>query len=85
MSSPVLQQLTEQVTRATTVEQSAVDLINGIASRIDAAVAKALENGATAEELQPVSDVSTALNAETDALAAAIEANTTGPQAKRKQ
>jgi len=74
MASPVLDQLTQQVTNTTGVEQSAVVFINGIQAKIDAAVAAALENGATAEQLQPISDLSTAMEAQTDALAAAIAA-----------
>jgi hypothetical protein len=73
--SPIIDQLTAQVTNATTVEESAVTLINGIGARVDAAVAAALANGATAEQLQPVSDLSTALQTESDALAAAVAAN----------
>ena len=74
MASPILQQLTDQVTATTGVEQSAIVFINGLQARIDAAVAAALENGATAEQLQPVSDLSTAMQAQSDALAAAIVA-----------
>lgn len=76
MASPILDQLTAQVTNATTVEDSAITFINGIQAQIDAAVAAALANGATAEQLQPVSDLSTAMQAKSDALTAAIIANT---------
>lgn len=75
MSSPILQQLTEQVTATTGVEQSAVVFINGVQAKIDAAVAAALENGATAEQLQPVSDLSNEMQTQSTALAAAIAAN----------
>jgi len=75
MASPILDQLTTQVTNTTTVEQSAITLINGIQARIDAAVQQALANGATADQLQPISDLSNAMEAQTDALAAAIQAN----------
>ncbi len=68
--------LTNQVTKATTVEKSAEALINGIQSRIAAAVAAAVANGATAEQLQPVSDLAAALDTESDALNAAVVANT---------
>jgi predicted nucleic acid-binding Zn-ribbon protein len=68
--------LTTQVTTATTVEKSAQTLIEGIQARIDAVVAAAIANGATAEQLQPVSDLSTAMDAESTALAAAVRANT---------
>jgi predicted nucleic acid-binding Zn-ribbon protein len=68
--------LTTQVTTATTVEKSAQTLIEGIQARIDAAVTAAIANGATAEQLQPVSDLSAVLDAESTALAAAVQANT---------
>ena len=68
--------LTAEVTRATTVEKSAELLIAGIQARVEAAVTAAIANGATAEELQPVSDLGKSLDTETDALAAAVGANT---------
>ncbi len=74
MASPILDQLTAQVTETTGVEQSAITFIGGIQQMIDDAVAAALANGATAEQLQPVSDLSTAMEAQTQALAAAIAA-----------
>lgn len=72
----LLDSLQAAVTRTTDVEQSAVVFINGIAARIAAAVTAALANGATAEQLAPVSDEVAALNAKADELAAAIVANT---------
>jgi len=80
MPNPILDQLTAQVTETTGVEQSAIELINGIQSRIDAAVQAAIANGATVEQLQPISDLSTAMEAQTQALAAAIQANQPPPQ-----
>jgi C4-type Zn-finger protein len=74
MASPILDQLTAQVTETTGVEQSAITLIEGIQARIDAAVQQVLDNGATAEQLQPISDLSTAMETQTQALAAAIQA-----------
>lgn len=68
--------LTAQVTKATTVEKSAQTLIEGIKARIDAAVAAAIAGGATAEQLQPLTDLGTSLDTESDALAAAVQANT---------
>jgi hypothetical protein len=79
MASPILQQLTDQVAATTTVDASAVQFINGIQALIDSAIAQALDNGATAEQLQPISDASNAMKTESDALAAAILAHT--PQA----
>jgi hypothetical protein len=53
-----------------------VIVLNGIADRIAAAVADAMANGATAEELEPVRDLTTDLQASSDALADAVAANT---------
>lgn len=74
MASPILDQLKQQVQQTTGVEQSAITLINGIQAQIDQAVQAAMENGATAEELQPVSDLSNAMSDQTNQLAAAIQA-----------
>ena len=81
MPNPILDQLTAQVAETTGVEASAIELINGIQSRIAAAVQAAIANGATTEQLQPISDLSTAMEAQTQALAAAvIQANQPVPQ-----
>ena len=68
--------LQAQVTASTTVEASAVTLINGIAAQIAAAVAAAQAAGATPAELQAVTDVQTSLQNSSAALAAAVTANT---------
>jgi len=57
------------------VVESATAFINGNAARIQAAIDKALELGATAEQLQPLSDEVVAMKAKADALAEAIAAN----------
>jgi len=54
----------------------ATTLINGIAARLKAAVDQALANGATAEELTPVTDEVAALNQSASDLANAVQANT---------
>lgn len=64
------------VENATDVMLTATVLINGIAARINSAVAEALLNGATAAELQPLSDLSVALAATATELADAVLANT---------
>ena len=76
MPSPLVDNLTADITKATTVVKSATLLINGIQQRIADAVAAAVANGATEAELKPVSDLSDALESESNALAAAVEANT---------
>lgn len=58
------------------VVKSATVLISGFQSKLDEAVTDAIANGATAEQLQPLSDLSLELEASTDALAAAVAANT---------
>jgi len=72
--NPTLQALAEQVAATVSTIDSAVVLINGIGDRITAAVQKALENGATAEQLAPVTEEVAALKAKTDALSAAVAA-----------
>lgn len=76
MANPILDSLAQQVQANVDAESSAVTVLNGIAARIQTAVDAALANGATAAELQPVTDEVTALKASSDALSAAIVANT---------
>lgn len=71
-----LEALRLQVEATEAVEASAVALIEGINTRIQAAVDKAIAGGATAEQLAPVQAEVDALKAQTDALSAAITANT---------
>lgn len=75
MAAQVLIDLEAAVTRAKGAMESATTLINGIAARIQAAVDKAVLNGASAAELAPVQAEVDALNADSDALTAAVTAN----------
>lgn len=72
----VLEDLRIEAERDVQVMSSAETLINGIAGRIQAAVNQALANGATAEQLAPVTAEVAALNAGATSLAAAVAANT---------
>lgn len=76
MANPVLAALEVEVAKDVTVMGSATTLINGFAARLQAAVDKALENGATAEQLVPVQAEVDALNAGATSLAEAVAANT---------
>lgn len=76
MAGQPLTDLIAEVTRAETVEDSAVALVNGIPAMIQTAVDAALLNGATAAELQPLTQLAADLKAKDDALAAAVTANT---------
>lgn len=76
MANPVLDQLTQAIQNATTVEDSAVTFINGIPQLINDAVQKAIGNGATEEQLQPFTQLSDDLQVKSDALVAAMQANT---------
>ena len=76
MANPVLEDLRLQVEQNTQVEASAAAALNGVAGRIQAAVDQALANGATAEQLAPVTDEVTALKNSATDLAAAVAANT---------
>ena len=72
MPSPLLSALSQQVSETETVIASAVVLIGGISSRIQAAVDAALLNGATAAELAPLQTEIDLLDASTATLAAAV-------------
>ena len=72
----VLDDLKAEVENDVTVMGSATKLINGFAARLQAAVDAALANGATAEQLAPVTDEVAALKAGSADLAAAVQANT---------
>lgn len=73
--------LNAEVTKNTTVIQSALALINGISGQIAAAVAAALAAGATPTQLQSLTDLQTSLTKNDDDLAAAVAANTPTPTA----
>lgn len=72
--------LTQEVTDAEGVVDSATTFINGVAGMIQSAVAAAIADGATAAQLQPLSDLGVALETKSQALAAAIAANQPPPQ-----
>jgi len=75
LANPVLGDLTAAVSNIVGVVDSAVALINGIAARVEAAVAAALVNGATEAELAPVAAEVAALNENAAKLAEAVAAN----------
>lgn len=75
MSADLSQEI-EAITAAVTVIDSAIVLVRSIPDLIATAVAAAVENGATAEQLQPLSDLADSLNAKAEALAEAVAANT---------
>ncbi len=76
MANPILDALSAQVAANTTVEASAVTLINGIAQRVQDAITAATAGGASASDLAPIQAEVDAMKASADALAAAVQANT---------
>ena len=64
------------VTAEDTIIDSAVAFINSVPGLITDAVNKALQNGATAAELAPLTALAADVLAKKDALAAALTANT---------
>lgn len=78
MANPTLAALAAQVEANLQVESSAVQLINGIGARIQAAVDAAIANGATEAELAPVQAEVDSLATSAANLAAAVAANTPG-------
>lgn len=77
MANPIVQKTIDEVTKTRGVVQSATKLITNFHQILTDAVAAALANGATAEELQPVSDVVDALAADEKSLSDAVAANPT--------
>lgn len=69
--------LQASVATLTSVDQSAITLIQGISAEIAAAVAAAQAAGATPAQLQSLTDLKTAIDAQDTALAAAVAANST--------
>lgn len=68
--------LQAEVARNTTVEKSALVLIQGFGAQLTAAVNAALAAGATPAELQSLTDLATTITANDDELSAAVAANT---------
>jgi len=68
--------LVNEVSEETTIMASATALINGFQARVDAAVAAAIAGGATAAQLQVLTQLQSDLNTSGDTLAAAVQANT---------
>lgn len=75
MANPILDTLKAQVTKTVGVMESAKVYIDGSAARQQAAIDKAIANGATEEQLAPIQAEVDAMSAESDALAASIAAN----------
>ncbi len=76
MPNPALDAIIAQVQATDEVLASATLYIKGVPGLIDAAVAKALQNGATAAELQPLTQLSADLKAKSQETTDAIAANT---------
>jgi len=72
-----LADLTTVINNAETVIDGATAFANGVPALIASAAAAAIANGATEEEIAPVSQLGVSLQAKADALAAALVANTT--------
>lgn len=71
-----IQALTDAVAQETTVNASAITLINGIPGLIADAIAKATAAGATPAQLQALSDLQAKVTSSSTDLAAAVMANT---------
>jgi len=67
--------LTAEVANNTTVIGSAITLINGFAAQLAEAIAAALAQGATPEQLAALDALNTSLNTNAADLAAAVAAN----------
>lgn len=72
----IIQDMIDEATQDVSVMGGAATVINGIDQLVKDAVTKALDNGATADQLAPFADVTTALASQRTALATAIAART---------
>lgn len=68
-----LQPLIDEIIEADTVIDGAVAFINGVPGLIATAVTAALANGATADELKPVTDLGDTLKVKAQALKDALQ------------
>lgn len=75
MPSEIPQQVIDELNATQGVVASAIVFINGTAARIQAAVDAAIANGATAEQLAPVTEELAEMRAKRQELADAIAAN----------
>lgn len=75
MANPVIQKLIDQVNKTQGVIASATTFITGFKQRLDDAVAAAIANGATEEELAPIQTEIDELDAQTTALSEALANN----------
>jgi hypothetical protein len=67
-----LQPIIDRMTKAETIEDGAIIFIEGVPKLIQDAKDAVLENGATAEQLVPLDDLSAALEVKSDALQKAL-------------
>lgn len=74
-----LQPVIDTMTAADTVMDSAVVFVGSVPGLITTAVNAAIAGGATAAQLQPVTDLAATMKTKSDALAAALAANTPQP------
>lgn len=79
MANATVDTVVAEITQANTVIDGAIVYVASIPKLIADAVTAAIANGATAAELQPVSDLGASLKAKSDALVQAIAANTPSP------
>lgn len=64
------------VTTLTSVDESAIALLNGLSTQLAAAIQAAIDAGATQAQLQSLADFHSTLTTQTSALADAVAANT---------
>ena len=85
--SAAVDQVIQQVKDASSLDDSVLAYLAGVPQLIADAVAKALANGATAEELAPLTDLGNELKGKTDAVKAALIAGTpvSAQMAKQKK
>lgn len=79
MPSPALDNVVADITAANTTIDGAIVYIAAVPKLITDAVSAAVANGASADELKPVSDLADTLKAKAADMANAMAANTPSP------
>lgn len=78
MANQILDEVIDEITKTIGVEDSAIAFIDTVPRLVQAGIEAALENGATAEQLEPLSNLRAELATRRDAIVAAIAANSGG-------
>jgi hypothetical protein len=84
MANQALTDLISEVNRTTTLDDSILAFLQGVPGLIQTAVDAAMANGASAAELQPLTQLKTDLSSKNDLIVAAMSTNTPAAALRKK-